>query len=465
MRTKIMITTLLAASLMLSCNSKELLEPTLDFPAFVVIDGDTVKTRDDNGKVYQLKNRNLIVNGETVVVPNYRKIPKKNPDKVSIDKLKNAIDDPDLKGKPLRVVATGFSGSHSYSYNNESIDFSVSNLIATQMGVDFYNPYFDPEDYNGLYTYVPSDLNPTGGPLPKFKVAKNNLAITAIDKNGKLIPKKLKIGRIDNFVDGTGGDYNMSDNHYSLSLNYPRFESQIPYDQRVLKEKFDFLIDISWNNDRIMEKGFTDYIPRKVESLLPGNIPNQLPNAKLDFFSDIAKRKYLKGILINNKITVGIPDEIVSVEQVRKELEKYQKGNLLSTRAKRMIPNPSIDSLLGSKVNMNMKPYIRNNEQILSFYTFSSSEVRENYEKPKISKLAEQLNWPELDVNFLFNKIYDNQYVTHDGYKINIYQLFEKNLGSNSKLTNIIIANEAIKLINSYYKTNFPYISTKDFLN
>ena len=64
---------------------------------------------------------------------------------------------------------------------------------------------------------------------------KNNLAITAIDKNGKLIPKKLKIGRIDNFVDGTGGDYNMSDDHYSLSLNYPRFESQIPYDQQVLK--------------------------------------------------------------------------------------------------------------------------------------------------------------------------------------------------------------------------------------
>ena len=47
MRTKIMITTLLAASLMLNCNPKEILEPTIDFPAFVVIDGDTIKTRDD----------------------------------------------------------------------------------------------------------------------------------------------------------------------------------------------------------------------------------------------------------------------------------------------------------------------------------------------------------------------------------------------------------------------------------
>jgi hypothetical protein len=460
----IAVTLVVAALNIVSCNPKELLKPGLE-PAFVVIDGDTIKTRDDKGKVFKHDYSQLIINGETIVVPNYKKNSKKALLKSNEDILKKGIEDLDLKGQPLRVVATGFSGFGT-SYNNEAIDFSVSNLIATQMGVDFRNPYFEPEDYNGIYTYVPSDVNHTGGPVPKFKIAKNNLAVESIDLNGKAVLKKVKPGRIDNFVDGTGGKYDMGEKTTGfISENYRRIGADITYDQRVLKEKFDFLIDISFNEDRIMEKGFTGYSPRLVEQVMVGGIPSQIKSPKLDFFSDIAKRKYLKGVLINNSIySPYLTTGLVTIEQVRKELDKYQKGELLSSQAKQIHPDARIDSLLGSKINMNNKPFLKNNEKILSFYSFSSTDLRRNYELPKRSKLAEQLNWPEVDVNFIYNQIYDGKYFSHDGVKVEYKQLYTQDLMGSSKLSQIIIANEALKLINSFYGTNFPYISTVEFI-
>jgi hypothetical protein len=63
------------AYLMLSCNPKEILEPTIDYPAFVVIDGDTVKTRDDKNLQKQIgeKKHSIFfyqypVVGDTVII-------------------------------------------------------------------------------------------------------------------------------------------------------------------------------------------------------------------------------------------------------------------------------------------------------------------------------------------------------------------------------------------------------------
>jgi hypothetical protein len=454
------------AYLMLSCNPKEILEPTIDFPAFVVIDGDTVKTRDDKGKVLNRKLNAPIVDGELVIMPNGKKLIKQKLDIKNEEILKEGIEDPDLKSKPLRVVASGSWGGY-LNYDNESIEFSLANLIANQIGVEFNNPYFDINNYNGAWTYSESKDNFTGGPVPKFKTAKNNLAIELIDNNGEPILTKInKNIRIDNFVDPVGGGngYDQGGRH-PMSIHYKRFDTSLNYDQRVLQEKFDFLIDLPINDEQIMVKGFDGYTPRKVEFVMPGGIPTQLPNTKLDFFSDVAKRKNIKGIIINGLITSpGVYTDIVQIDQVRKELDKYNKGYLLNKDAKRVYPSSKIDSLLGANVNMNIKPYIRNDEKISEYFNWDGKESMKIYDKPMKSKLSMQMQWPELDVNYIYVQIYLGKYITHDGVKIAYKDLFEKNLLSNSKLSNVIIANEALIAINAHYGTAFPLYNTRDFL-
>ena len=59
---------LIFGTMMLGCNPKEILEPTTDYPAFVVIDGDTVKTTKDLKKAEKYFDKLGAINGDTTVV-------------------------------------------------------------------------------------------------------------------------------------------------------------------------------------------------------------------------------------------------------------------------------------------------------------------------------------------------------------------------------------------------------------
>jgi hypothetical protein len=129
-----------------------------------------------------------------------------------------------------------------------------------------------------------------------------------------------------------------------------------------------------------MKKGLEGYVPRKP---FVGPWDQSYRNAKLDMYSDIIKRKNIKGILINAYSSTPYRTfEIVSIEQVRNELAKYQKSSLLDERAKRIFADAKIDSLLGTRVNMNIKPFISNNEKISNFTTSTIQDVIRLYDKP-----------------------------------------------------------------------------------
>jgi len=81
-------------------------------------------------------------------LPSGKKLIKQNYDKKNEEILKMGIEDPDLKLKPLRIVASGSWGG-VLNYDNESLEFSLPNLIANQMGVEFNNPYFDNSAHYG----------------------------------------------------------------------------------------------------------------------------------------------------------------------------------------------------------------------------------------------------------------------------------------------------------------------------
>ncbi|WP_367914417.1 hypothetical protein, partial [Leadbetterella sp. DM7] len=441
---------LLVVSSLMSCHTDVLLEP--EFPEYWMINGDTVRIREDIGKRYLSPHDfSTIIVGDTLVVPNYKKRIKQPLSKQNEELLKKGMEDPDLIGKPLRVIATGFFSRNGTAINNEEIEYSISNIIVNQMGVEFKNPYFDSNDFNGVFTYVPTTFNPTGGPVPKFKAAKNNLAIDYFEKDGSPVLRKLNQDRVDNLLLFT-------DEKTWLE----RLNSKLNYEQTVLHEKFDFMINISPNDDYMMNKGLEDYEPWKP---LKSPWDQSYRSAKLDMLSEIIKRKGVKGILINSRITTpSLMLELIPVEDVRKELEKYQKGRLLDKDAVIIYPTSKIDSLLGTNVNMNLKPYISRNEKILDYSSTDPQKRIEVYDRPKRSKLAEQLNWPELDVNYIHTQIYLGKYISPDGVKINYKDIYEEDFLNFSKLRNIILANEALKTINEYYGTSFSYINTREFL-
>ncbi len=120
--------------------------------------------------------------GDTIITykePKLHTPPAKDPD---LSKLKNN-EDPDLKGKPLSMVAIGGSltaGVRDGGYFNEGILTSYPNLIARQMKLKkFEQPLFEPSDYNGFGRKVHTSFNPTGGPVPKFNEVSNNSGVEA----------------------------------------------------------------------------------------------------------------------------------------------------------------------------------------------------------------------------------------------------------------------------------------------
>ena len=221
-----------------------------------MIGGDTVKIRIDKGLKESLLSEKssypdaFFLVGDQVVgykEPKLHTPPVKDPD---LSKIKNN-DDPDLKGKPLRMVAIGGSltaGVRDGGYFNEGIMTSYPNLIARQMKLKkFEQPLFDATDYNGFGRKVLTDFNPTGGPAPKFKAVSNNSAFT-----GEFEDKRPKLKKYNGLVDNWSYPYNGSSGFELPSLNsgpyygridpVDRKEKYIVYSEQLLKEKFDFFL-------------------------------------------------------------------------------------------------------------------------------------------------------------------------------------------------------------------------------
>lgn len=466
------------ASLVFSCNPKEILEPTnlvnLDFS---IIDGDTVKTRKDNIKIPQRLGLVGLNVGDTIATFKDWNLIKKNQDKNVIDKLKKDIEDPELKGKPLRMVVVGGSlaaGVRNGGYNNENLSTSFPNLISLQMGIDFYQPYFDNADYNGFGTSLKTRENPTGGPLPKFKTATNNLAIESVDSKGKIKLKPFNGGRIDNFSLNTFQGFEYPEyfggiRHDDSEPVYKRLFNDERYDKRVLKEKFDFILDCS-------NLGFTSASAgiSTLNTYYDGGLVNykdgrcqycQFPNYSehANFLLEIKKRKGVKGVIFNMPADGFLPAivEMFKVEDVRKQLSIYQKTGLLDSDIKYIYPSTALDSLMGKNVNMNIKPYISNNKQIFGSRTAPERDERFN----RITKdEASFMNFAFVDIEDIFMRAYEERLFSVDNLKISKAMFFAEDGMSLTVLGNVIIANETIKVINNYYGIAIPYINTRDFL-
>ncbi|MDZ7935852.1 MAG: hypothetical protein U5M51_12995 [Emticicia sp.] len=497
---------LISALLLGGCKANDPIATPMPTADYSIVNGDTIKTvifkdykklkdKDPNSK-------NYIVVGDTIVLykePKLHTPPAKDPD---LSKLKNN-DDPDLKGKPLRMVAIGGSltaGVRDGGYFNEGILTSYPNLIARQMKLKkFEQPLFDATDYNGFGRKVRTSFNPTGGPVPKFNEVKNNSGVESVDELGINGEKGIKLKKAKNreTLDNFSLAYGPSRQLYTWgSTNPTNQSSDIKYaifsrltdkeliPQGLFKNKFDFFILETGLNDILVS--MTEYyqhnyttkpemIGKSFEQLQIKDLNSYQAylfdlSATYALIAESNRRKVKYGCILNTpdifefpyfKFVTGkmIDDVFAQAGIYHRELD----GNVYS-------PNSRIDSLLSSKVHIALKPGINTKYPILRFGVNDNSYKNLlsdfNTEKESLSK---RFGYPIVDINSLYKKILAGEFTTTDGVKVNPSWVDGNFFSSDgiypSAFGQAVIANEVIKVLNSTYKTDIPLISTKEYLN
>lgn len=469
------------ASLVFSCKPSEILEPT-----YSIIDGIKVETRNDistNVNSYiEISSQRILVS-DTLILYKGKPLLSKPTILPDLKNIKNE-DDPDLKGKPFRMVVTGgdlLAGTRNGGYYNEALETSFPNLMARQMGIEFYQPYFESADYNGFNRVIETKENHTGGPVQKYKFASNNLGVESIDAKGSVKLKTFKGARVDNFAGGKnyhGYDAGEETSHIidPLFSRLRNSKENLSYGQTILKEKFDFIIEgsgLSYDLNggligasSIFPNGFEGYSGIKPS---PSGYANGYSD-RINYLLEIKKRKNIRGLLITIPDSYNLPRyHQISVDQVAKEFAKYDRSYLFRDyEVGKIIPTSRIDSLLGKNVNMNIKPWISQGKILTSSgsETISKYFMSDNFIKrsKETFSLAKSLNFAVLDLNSIYEKILNDTYVSPDGIVVNTKNFFASNGISTTDFGNAVIANEAIIAINKYYKTEIPLIPTKEYL-
>ncbi len=495
-----------------SCNTNDPIAspvPTADCgtPPVSIIDGDTIKTviNKDYKKIQALdpNGKNYIVVGDTIVLyrePKLHTPPTKAPD---LSKLKNN-DDPDLKGKPLRMVAIGGSltaGVRDGGYFNEGILTSYPNLIARQMKLQkFEQPLFDATDYNGFGRKVRTSFNPTGGPVPKFNEVKNNSGVEAIIEvegrfnRGKVqnISLKKYKGEVENFAIpnmkiGILSPYNkVKEIDFEYDDIKPRKEflkrvvsdENLTFTEKVFSKKFDFFIyEMGWDDvwERYMDKNSISFpsadnqlrfMQKMKESKVKYGCFINMPNIfDLPFFKSINDK--MIDDIVNQYTEVGIFVGDKSANTFGTTRTKYSM----------FLPHSDVDSMVSVKVHPALKKGIdktrpvsywsilsRDNEYS-SFNSIKTANVSYN---TQTAAFAKDFGFALVDINSLYTKILKGEYTTDDGIRVDgSYpkgNFFSADGIYPTAFGQAVIANEAIKAINAHYKMEIPLIATLEYL-
>jgi hypothetical protein len=502
---KTTILTLIAAA-MAACTVFEP-EPKIELTSYSIIEGDTVKTRiEKDFKEYRKKdisfNKHLIV-GDTVLTykaPKLHTPPAKAPD---LSKLKNN-DDPDLKGKPLRMVAIGGSltaGVRDGGYFNEGMLTSYPNLIARQMGIKFEQPLFDADSYNGYGRKVRTSFNPTGGPVPKFKEVSNNSGVEGVG-NEKIKLKAFKGQNLDCFC---VPESKLSAFVGSSENNKINTSIHIKYLERILNSKKPSFYDNYKNGDfdfYLFEFGYDDlieYMTKGGNSSVFSNSFLPLPENDIypNFVTDPPQLVLLRNIHENNKNKVkprgfvaNIPNildfPIFKTVSTKYVIEQYGQGSTtgkikykqkdflfyLTLNEDILIPSNATDSLMSPKVNIASKKGVSNvpleDSDVLSreesgiLKSIKGTSIQLEYYKKRFG-----INI--VDLYSLYEKIIKGNYVTEDGIRVDPSypngNFFSADGINPTAFGQAIVANEFIKTMNKELKMEIPLIPTAQYLN
>ena len=494
-----------SALLLVGCNNNVTEVIPIENKDFSVINGATIKT-EIFSEFQQIKAqdpiaKNYAIFGDTVVIyhdPTINKVSGTTPD---LKNLKSTND-----SKPLRYVAVGSSltaGMRDGGYFNEGIMTSYPNLIARQMQLTQFNqPYFDDNSYNGFGRKAPTGNNPTGGPIQKFNVVKNNLGVESISSTDITL-KKYKGAEIDNFaVPYLGrevfGKYGTSLKNYQIGTGLGKsaklkkemvtriFAQDKTFDEQLFLKSFDF-ITIEFRTTEILNilLGGNNNIgqiaeERYIFEAKPYEQINLGLTSELSLLRELEEKNIKNGILLNVPNYISFPyfnsvsNEMIKTAGLDKPLSisisldgtNTSKG-YFDIETGKLLPTSTVDSLLSLKVSSILKYGINNNPPLKIFTDAISKSAYSqtvNNINSEISLFSRKFDFPIVDIKSLYDNVINNSYISNDGLKITSKEFFSTDGIYPSALGQACIANEIIKVINNSYKTAIPLINIKEFV-
>jgi hypothetical protein len=473
-----------------SCNN-EISEVTpIENKDFSVINGVTIKT-EIFSELQQIKaqdpvTKNYAFVGDTVIIyknPNINTVSGVVPD---LKSLKSVNDN-----KPLRMIAIGGSltaGVRDGGYFNEGILTSYPNLVARQMQIDFKQAYFDDNSFNGFGRKIPTSNNPTGGPVQKFNVVKNNLGVESATV-GNIILKKYKGISLDNyavpyldrqvFTGYSVDDYLYRGGKTGIDIPLRRealyriMDEKDSYTQKVLESKSDLML-IEFRQTESLNNllGGNSNIGMFVKE---SKVFEEKPYDKtkfgfdLDLTGELDFLRKLEDNSIKNVVLLNVPDFLslpyfnsISDDMI---IKAGFKNKFWLIDEQRLLPSPRVDSLLSPVVPLTLKvvdsahPLTRI-DVIGGKSCGSCSGFNE-----EIAMFSRRFGYPIVDIKTLYDKVIKNIYTSDDGLKITSKEFFSTDGIYPSALGQACIANETIKVINNTYKISIPLIKIRDFLS
>lgn len=454
------------ATLLLSCNvSTETIDPNTTSTQKSEL--QTLYENTFNGK-------SVFINGDTTI--KYKEIQlHSTPATTNISNLLNA-------NGTFKMVAIGgglTAGARDGGLHRNAQLTSFPNLIAIQMKADFKQPLFAESEANGYGYKVLSSMS---NGVPKYKAVSNNLAILKTSPTVELNPYN---GEIDNWGVPFSAGYDWRfDKELTTVANW-----SLPYKSRVLlntnsygknnteynilSKKYDFIL---------IESGFDHYpisvLNKGISSVKENSIITPYPYENIIAYS----------IKMGAKVVISnIPDftdlpcfNIIKLSDIRrinqseiyiksttynsdKMVEAIQDGCIL-------LPDLLADSLMNKNINASKKrglgltaPLERN--EVYTLDRRNTSLLTLKGMNDRINSEGKKSNFPVVDLYSLFKKIVANNYITNDGIKVNSSNFFSSDGIFPSAFGQAVIANEYIKTINEFYKTNIPLIQTAYYLN
>lgn len=425
-------------------------------------------------KLYEttFNGNSIVIKGDTVI--NQKEIQLHNNQTVAnIDAIKNA-------NGTFKMVAIGgglTAGARDGGlYRNGQLT-SFPNLIAIQMKADFKQPLFAQNEANGYGYKVVSNVS---NGIPKYKAVSNNIALL---KSSPIVELSPYNGEIDNWGVPFSGTFDLMFNKNADISSYDNpFKTRLFNEQplnaldRVLNTKFDLVI---------IESGLDTYIKAVISGTSFSNGSSSLSQLPYATIMDYSKTIGAKAIIANIPSIVDFPFlNFVNINQIRKinnselAIRSYTlyaqddiNAPILSVPSgSLMIPNALADSLLNPNIPVSQKRGFSYKNPLRSREVYTTERVEtlianlENKNK-SINFYANYYNYPVVDLYTLYKKVAKNELLSDDGIKVTQQNFFSSDGIFPSAFGQSIIANEYIKTINSFYKTNIPLIQTAYYLN